>query len=287
MPRDFFEEIDRYDLAPCLIGKITLDNEVIRERDEQCTNIDDESESVRRDIRYHTIEGILHHTSPTDEEIEAAEVNGMTYSLPIDVERSIEFITPKGNHAVIKYPNLFQTPATTIDDMRVWIDQMINTQWNEILTQERNTPFSDAHVEIAREYLDAVPLIDNPPVWSSALSDELLTEVLRAKNWLNPDIANRHQDIVERMLSYSGEHPQESLYDRPPQLVATPRQDYEIAYLGLMPLDARLSRDGGAGLDGNTNGDDAFLDEYQRLLATLQGLRISDGSSRFDLSGGL
>lgn len=37
----------------------------------------------------------MKHVSPTNAEIAAAEKNGMTPSLAIDIVRSVEFLTPK------------------------------------------------------------------------------------------------------------------------------------------------------------------------------------------------
>ncbi len=51
--------------------------------------------TVREDYNYRLIPGFLKHISPTDEEISAAEQNGVTPSLPVDMVRYLEFLTPK------------------------------------------------------------------------------------------------------------------------------------------------------------------------------------------------
>ena len=48
------------------------------------------------------------HKSPTDEEIEAAEKNGATPSLPIDHDRYVSFHTAPNHDKTIYYPNLFR-----------------------------------------------------------------------------------------------------------------------------------------------------------------------------------
>lgn len=59
---------------------------------------------------FHTIPSILHHVSPTESEISAAKSNGLTPSLAVDMDRYVEFLTPKGNIAQLHYPNFFVTP---------------------------------------------------------------------------------------------------------------------------------------------------------------------------------
>jgi hypothetical protein len=58
-------------------------------------------------VSYHTIPSLLRHVSPTSAEIEAAKNTNITPSLPIDMVRYVEFLTPKGNIARINYPNFF------------------------------------------------------------------------------------------------------------------------------------------------------------------------------------
>ncbi len=65
--------------------------------------------------------GFLKHVSPTDEEISAAESNGVTPSLPVDMVRYLEFLTPKGNIARINYPNFFEAPITDRASIRAWL----------------------------------------------------------------------------------------------------------------------------------------------------------------------
>jgi hypothetical protein len=48
-----------------------------------------------KDILYHTIPSIVYHKSPTDDEIAAALKTGATPSLSIDMDRYVEFQTPK------------------------------------------------------------------------------------------------------------------------------------------------------------------------------------------------
>ncbi len=47
------------------------------------------------DRYYHTIPSLWKHISPTDEEIAAESINGVTPSTPVDIKRSVEFLTAK------------------------------------------------------------------------------------------------------------------------------------------------------------------------------------------------
>lgn len=48
-----------------------------------------------KDIYYHSIPSIYKHISPTKEEISSAEGTQVTPSLPVDIKRYVEFMTPK------------------------------------------------------------------------------------------------------------------------------------------------------------------------------------------------
>lgn len=51
--------------------------------------------TIYHDRAYHTIPSLMKHVSPTPDELSAAEKNGTTPSLAIDIVRSVEFLTPK------------------------------------------------------------------------------------------------------------------------------------------------------------------------------------------------
>ena len=51
--------------------------------------------TVYEDTIGHTISSMMRHISPTETEIQAAEANKMTPSLPVDMVRYLEFLTPK------------------------------------------------------------------------------------------------------------------------------------------------------------------------------------------------
>ena len=57
--------------------------------------IPDIDNTLYRNFDYHTIPSMMKHVSPTPSELAAAEQNGATPSLAIDVVRSVEFLTPK------------------------------------------------------------------------------------------------------------------------------------------------------------------------------------------------
>lgn len=94
---------------------LTLDGQVIKRIARTCIMIGGDTESSVDTTTYenqifHTIPSLLHHISPTDDEIAAAKQNGVTPSLPVDMIRYVEFLTPKGNIAHLTYPNFFNTP---------------------------------------------------------------------------------------------------------------------------------------------------------------------------------
>lgn len=91
---------------------------------------------------------MMKHVSPTPDEINAAEQNGATPSLPIDIIRYVEFLTPKSGRARFNYPNLFDAPSTSIADMRAWLKNVSDTQWNTIITQEAALPFPQKDKDI-------------------------------------------------------------------------------------------------------------------------------------------
>lgn len=112
---NFFVEAKRYNgETECLVGSLTVDNQE-RKNNKPCIEMvhggDDGSEQVNftnyRDLRYHTIEGILYHISPTEQEIAAAESAGVTPNIPVNINRSVEFLTKKGNTVTVQYPNFF------------------------------------------------------------------------------------------------------------------------------------------------------------------------------------
>lgn len=92
--------------------------------------------TVYRNYRYHTIPSLMRHVSPTPTELAAAENNPATPSLAIDVVRSLEFLTPKGARAKLTYPNLFDAPSTSIADVRAWLKNISDSDWNAIISQE-------------------------------------------------------------------------------------------------------------------------------------------------------
>jgi hypothetical protein len=90
----------------------------------------------------------MKHVSPTPDELTAAEQNGATPSLPIDMIRYVEFLTPKSGRARFDYPNLFDAPSSSIADMRTWLQNLSDTQWNTIISQEATLPFTAKDNEI-------------------------------------------------------------------------------------------------------------------------------------------
>lgn len=219
-----------------------------------------------RTLTYHTIDGILRHISPTQEEIAAADKNGVTPNLPIDINRSIEFLTKKGNIATLQYPNFFRMQASTIDEVRAWLRENANKQWSAIVDKENATNQPDNEATIAENVLKAKNLPEKFD-WNDYISDELIIQILQAKNWLHPDITKKYQDTIEGMLSYSGMPANGNILQKIPQISANSEKMYEIAYLGLSPV-----------IPGNSTASQDVTNisaDYRQKLAAIQGFNIS------------
>lgn len=105
--------LDYQTASPCVKGNLSLDGVIILSKNSSCSSTTvDESGALMivdstqyHDEIYHTIPSLFKHVSPTDEEINAAKMNTVTPSIPVDMVRYVEFITPKWNIARITYPN--------------------------------------------------------------------------------------------------------------------------------------------------------------------------------------
>ncbi len=107
-----------------------------------------------KNVVFHTIPSLYHHLSPTDEEISAAEANTVTPSLPIDLVRYVEFLTPKGNIARIHYPNFFDIRADDISSARAWISEQARLEWQKIIDAEQLVVLTGPQIQ-ANSYLSA------------------------------------------------------------------------------------------------------------------------------------
>lgn len=95
--------LDYQTASPCVKGNLSLDGVIILSKNNSCTSTTvDESGALMivdstqyHDEIYHTIPSLFKHVSPTDEEINAAKMNTVTPSIPVDMVRYVEFITPK------------------------------------------------------------------------------------------------------------------------------------------------------------------------------------------------
>jgi hypothetical protein len=171
-----------------------------------------------KSVTFHTIPSLYHHTSPTDEEIAAARSNTVTPSLAIDMERYVEFFTPKGNIARIHYPNFFDIRATDIPSARMWIREQSEREWQTIIDREKITNLSPDETK-SSSYLSPGVLPTTPIDWNQYISDEMITKILQSRNWLQPDIAVKYRQAIESMLSYSnGSASSRPLETLPPQI---------------------------------------------------------------------
>lgn len=275
---NFFAEMNRYSGSTrCMVGDLIIDGKKFSNHNEciEYHRWDDEDVRVNytnyRNLNYHTIDGILYHISPTDEEFKAAEDNGATPSIPVNINRSVEFLTKKGNIAKIQYPNFYKMSAKTVDEVRAWLAEDSRRQWNAILETENSTTQSDFDANISENILGA----KNLPTefdWNDYISDELIVQILQAKNWLHPDVSKKYQDAVESMLSYSGNARNDDILQKMPAISEKSEKTYDIAYLGLAPI---LPNDGDSSEDVN-----AIKNDYITKLAAIHGYNISENNSQ-------
>ncbi len=151
---------------------------------------------------YRTIPSLWKHVSPTSDEISATEKNGVTPSIPVDIERGFEFITLKGVIARFNYPDFFKSPGTNIATLRLWLKDFSESQWKKVIDTDVTTTLSVEQIE-ANGYIGAVPLPINAIDWNVLISDAALEKIIQAKNWMHPDISEKTKKIVETSLSYS------------------------------------------------------------------------------------
>jgi hypothetical protein len=224
----------------CLYGSLILDQQyfdgtrlVSTEQaiGNQCKQVSDsnESDNTRYENRYyHTIDSLVKHVSPTQREIMAAKENGSTPSIPVDIIRSVEFLTPKGNIAKLTYPNLFQAEGSTVPEVREWLKKISQTEWASILDRENTTTLTPIDQQV-NTLIGAGSLPSSPLDWNSLISDEVILQVIQAQYALRPDPVGKYKSIIETDLSYSHEYSNNNTKN-PPKI---PRSNdgYEIAYL--------------------------------------------------------
>ena len=205
----------------------------------------------------------MRHVSPTAAELSAAESNGATPSLAVDVVRSVEFLTPRWAKAVLSYPNFFDAPSTNIADVRAWLKNISTTEWNSIIAKEATLPLSgkDAGLNTA---IGAGTLPASPIDWNTLISDDVILQAIQARRWLTPNVTEKYKTLIETNLSYSHTYAGDPLKN-PPKLPDL-SNGYDIAYLGLTPFVP------GGGKDPNSED----IQAYQYKIWELQGLNFAD-----------
>ena len=151
----------------------------------------------------------------------------------MDIKRSFEFLTEKGNIARLEYPDFFMVPSGDIASLRAWLKTFSENQWRALIIQE-NTSSPSGNQLVANNYLPAQALPAAPIDWNSLISDAALEKIVQARNWLHPDITEKTKNIVETSLSYS--HMYGGDPTRDPPLLPETGSGYDIAYLGLKSL---------------------------------------------------
>lgn len=268
----FSESIVQYDQKKskkgCYAGSLYLDGSKVKTITKTCIYSNDNwttDETLYQDQYFHTIPSVLRHISPTDEEFNAAKKNGVTPSLPVDMIRYVEFLTPKGNIARLTYPNFFDAPGNDLATVRAWLKEFSHNEWMDILNTENVTVLSE-NENLANSYLSGRALPDRPIDWNQYVSDDFIAKVLQARNWLNPDVTKKYKQAIETSLSYSHEYPSAPLYDSPPKL-PTLSDSYELAYLGLTSFLPSSSED---------TDFDSIMNDYSIRMSEIEGFNISD-----------
>lgn len=182
---------------------------------------------------YHTVPSLWKHISPEEKEIAAAKENGVTPSLPVDIKRSVEFLTAKGNIARFEYPDFFQSPGKDGATVRAWLKTLSDQQWNAVITKENATTLSSYEQEV-QSALPATAIPSSPLDWNDLISDEVIEKIIQSQNWLHPDITQKNKNVVESSLSYSHRYGSDITKNVPslPEIGS----GYDIAYLGLTSL---------------------------------------------------
>lgn len=232
--------------------------------DSECTF--DRDNTIYKDEKYHTIPSLLHHTSPTDTEIEAAKENRLTPSLPINTFRSAEFLTPKSGIAKITYPNFFSPdmPYDSISSVRNWIKGQNDAQWWSIISAESGKSLSsfDAHLNTS---LGVTELPSIAPDWNTLLSDEMIMKIIMTRKYLAKGVTEKYAHRLQASLSYSQKFDPLDTLKNP--LTLPGRNGYDIAYLGLSPFVPW----------GEEQTDDNALDaEYRYRLGELRWVNFSE-----------
>lgn len=212
----FSGSISDYSQSSCLRGSLILDakyfdGEKMTDQETALGNIckiesdSTSSDNTRYENRYyHTINSLVKHTSPTDTEIQAIDKNGSTPSTPVDIVRTVEFLTPRGNIAKLTYPNFFALEGSSIGEVRAWLTNLSN-EWNAIIAKENTTTLSPLDEKI-NTLIGAGTLPTSPIDWNSLISDEMILQILQAKYALRPDPVEKYKSSIETTLSYSHEY---------------------------------------------------------------------------------
>ena len=197
---EFGKSLSDFTSRGCYVGTLILDGRAIASANRFCGD-----STTYESQSYHTIPSLLRHPSPTVAELDVAAKNTMTPSLAIDMVRSVEFLTPKGNRAVIEYPNFFELQGNDVASVRAWLRDQSQKSWNSILQNEQNTPESAERL-LVHPYLSEFSGSLSPLDWNDFVSDSVIEKALRAKYWLTPDVTDKITRTVETALSYSGEY---------------------------------------------------------------------------------
>lgn len=73
---------------------------------------------------------------------------------------------------------------------------LADNEWQSIIARENATTVSalDANADA---YLGAGTIPPTPIDWNTFISDDTITKIIQAKNWLHPDIETKYKQAIE------------------------------------------------------------------------------------------
>lgn len=86
--------------------------------------------------------------------------------------------------------------------MRTYLKNLSEGDWNKIISKENGTTLTQ-NESSANLILGAGILPSSPIDWNSLISDDVLVQILKAKNWMHPDVSKKYTDALTSDLSYS------------------------------------------------------------------------------------
>lgn len=211
----------------CTVHHLLLDGTEVLQSGGWCDSGDGAYTHIDKTYAYKKVLSVIEHKSPTDHEYGEQLKNFLTPSLPADKDRYVDFISAKGTHVKLSYPNLFRISLPEEDDVtperaRAEIERVLDAKSAEIngliASEAGSGPLYEA--------------LKNGPYPSSkkidlyaglAAKPEMLESVVDAVVWNNLGSATaKYAYLLEHHLDIDGN----ASYP-----LAGHKEDYEISYL--------------------------------------------------------